>query len=78
LLSANVIAQGGMKAWNPVTDKTVKLDAAFDLNFKAEYLFSQSFSFFVQLNNITSTKYPLFLNYPVRGFQAMAGVTWSF
>src|SRR5205085_6392813 len=30
LLSANVIAQGGMKAWNPVTDKTVKLDAAFD------------------------------------------------
>ncbi|HTF22141.1 MAG TPA: hypothetical protein VK658_28870 [Chryseolinea sp.] len=78
LLSANIIAQGGMKAWDPATDKTVKLDAAFDLNFKAEYLFSQSFSLFVQLNNITSTKYPLFLNYPARGFQAMAGITWSF
>jgi hypothetical protein len=78
LLSADIIAQGGMKAWNPVTDKTVKLDAAFDLNFKAEYLFSQSFSVFVQLNNIISNKYPLFLNYPVRGFQATAGITWSF
>jgi len=78
LLSADIIAQGGMKAWDPVTDKTVKLDAAFDLNFKAEYLFSQSFSIFVQLNNIVANKYPLFLNYPARGFQATAGITWSF
>lgn len=78
LLSADVIAQGGMKAWDPVTDKTIKLDGAFDLNFKAEYLFSQSFSVFVQLNNILSNKYPVFLNYPVRGFQATAGITWSF
>lgn len=78
LLSAGVIAQGGMKAWDPATDKSVKLDAAFDLNFKAEYLFSKSFSFWVQLNNITSNKYPVFLNYPVRGFQAMGGITWSF
>lgn len=78
LLSADIIAQGGMKAWNPVTDKTEKLDAAFDLNFKAEYLFSQSFSLFVQLNNIISNKYPLYLNYPARGFQATAGITWSF
>jgi hypothetical protein len=30
------------------------------------------------LNNIISNKYPLFLNYPVRGFQATAGITWSF
>lgn len=78
LLSADVIAQGGMKAFDPATDKTVKLDAAFDLNFKAEYIFSQSFSVFVQLNNIISNKYPVFLNYPVRGFQATAGITWSF
>ncbi|MGC3946945.1 MAG: hypothetical protein QM762_20915 [Chryseolinea sp.] len=78
LLSADIIAQGGMKALDPVTDKTVKLDAAFDLNFKTEYIFSQSFSVFVQLNNIISNKYPVFLNYPVRGFQATAGITWSF
>lgn len=78
LLSADLITQGGMRALDPVTEKTVKLDAAFDLNFKTEYVFSQSFSAFVQLNNITSSKYPLFLNYPVRGFQVLGGITWSF
>jgi len=78
LFHADLIAQGGMKALDPVTDGTVKLNAAFDLNFKTEYLFSDSFSAFLQFNNITSTKYPLFLNYPVRGFQVMAGITWSF
>ncbi|MEO5980435.1 MAG: hypothetical protein ABIS36_25765 [Chryseolinea sp.] len=78
LLSADVIAQGGMKALDPVTDKAVKLNGAFDLNFKVEYLFSKSFSAFVQLNNITSSKYPLFLNYQARGFQGMGGITWSF
>jgi hypothetical protein len=67
-----------MKSMDPVTDTEVKLDAAFDLNFKTEYLFSKSFSAFVQLHNITSNKYPIFLNYPVRGFQLMAGITWSF
>ncbi len=78
IFSADLIAQGGMKAIDPVTDKSVKLSGAFDLNFKTEYLFSESFSAFVQLNNITGNKYPVFLNYPVRGFQAMAGITWSF
>ncbi|MBL0744329.1 hypothetical protein [Chryseolinea lacunae] len=78
LFNADLIAQGGMKALDPVTDKSVSLKGAFDLNLKTEYLFSQSFSAFVQLNNITSSKYPLYLNYPVRGFQAMAGITWSF
>jgi len=78
IFSADLIAQGGMKTMDPVTDTEVKLDAAFDLNFKTEYLFSKSFSAFVQLHNITSNKYPLFLNYPVRGFQLMAGITWSF
>jgi hypothetical protein len=78
LFNVDVIAQGGMKAQEPVTMNTVKLDAAFDLNFKTEYLFSESFSAFIQLNNIASSKYPLFLHYPVRGFQVMGGITWSF
>jgi hypothetical protein len=78
LFTADLITQGGMRALDPVTDNTVKLDAAFDLNFKAEYLFSKSLSSFLQFNNITSTKYPIFLHYPVRGFQIMGGITWSF
>jgi hypothetical protein len=78
ILSADLIAQGGMKAYDATKSEVVKLDGAFDLNAKAEYLFSPTFSAFVQLNNITSNKYPLFLHYPARGFQALAGITWSF
>ena len=78
LFNLDIIAQGGMKGQEPITKNVVKLDAAFDLNFKTEYLFSQSFSAFVQLNNIASSKYPVYLYYPARGFQLMAGITWSF
>jgi hypothetical protein len=82
VLSAKVLALGGMKAWDHTqvigANNIKNLPAAFDLNFKAEYLFSESFSVFVQLNNITGNKYPLFLNYPSRGFQGMGGITWTF
>jgi len=78
ILTADLIAQGGMKAYDPATDATIKLDGAFDLNAKAEYIFSPSFSAFAQFNNITSNQYPIYLNYPVRGFQFLAGITWSF
>jgi hypothetical protein len=80
IFTADVIAQGGMKAldFSEVETKVVKLKGAFDLNFKTEYLFSKSFSAFLQLNNILSSKYPIFYHYPVRGFQATAGITWSF
>lgn len=77
-IDASLISQGGMKAFDPTNDSVVKLDAAFDLNVRAEYMFSDSFSIFGQFNNVTSSQYPLFLNYPVRGFQALAGLTWSF
>lgn len=78
LISASLIAQGGMKAFDPGTDATVKLDPAFDLNVRTEYLISDSFSIFAQFNNVTSNQYPVFFNYPVRGFQVLAGLTWSF
>jgi len=78
LFQADIIAQGGMRAFNPATNSTVKLKSAFDLSFKTEYLFSESFSAFLQFNNMASNKYPLFLNYPVRGFQVTGGIIWSF
>lgn len=82
IFNLDVIAQGGMRAidFNDVDPvyKTITLDAAFDLSFKTEYLISDSFSAFVELNNITSQKYPLFYNYQARGFQAMGGITWKF
>lgn len=78
LLDVTLISQGGMKAFDPVADTRVELDPALDVNVKTEYLFSKKVSFFAQFNNITSTEYPLFLHYPVRGFQALGGFTWSF
>ena len=82
LVDVNLIAQGGMKAYDVLTDvaseRIVTLDPAFDLNVRTEYLFSGSFSIFAEFNNITSKQYPLFFNYPVRGFQALGGLTWSF
>jgi hypothetical protein len=78
LLNFDIIGQGGMKGFDPVTTETVKLDGALDLNAKIEYLFSDSFSIFAQFNNITGNEYPLFYRYPVRGFQFLGGISWSF
>jgi hypothetical protein len=82
IFNLDMIVQGGMKAidYNDIDPiyETITLDAAFDLSFKTEYLISDTFSAFVQLNNIASSKYPLFYNYTARGFQAMAGITWKF
>jgi hypothetical protein len=78
LINLDVIGQGGMKALDQQTQDAVDLDGALDLNAKVDYLFSDSFSIFLQFNNIVGNEYPLFLNYPVRGFQFLGGLTWSF
>ena len=79
ILNVDVLAQGNMKAPDPeVVNKSITLDNAFDVNFRAEYLLSDSFSLFVELNNIIGNNYPVYLNYPVRGFQALGGFTWKF
>ena len=78
IFNLDMIAQGGMKAPTSPTDMIVELDPAFDLNVRAEYLFSDKFSAFVELNNMLASEYPVYLNYPVRGFQALAGLTWKF
>ncbi len=76
-LSAGLIVQGGMKAIDPVTSARKTLDTATDLNFKARYFFSKPLSAFIQLDNMLSNQYPIYLGYPARGFQAMVGVSWS-
>jgi hypothetical protein len=82
----DMIAQGGMKALSidqPIgvgtfSYKTVTLGSALDFNLKASYLVSNQFSVFLKGNNILNNQYQMYLYYPVRGFQAMAGVTYSF
>lgn len=77
-LNADFIAQGGSKAYDIETLKVVELKPALDLNFKVDYFVSKQFSAFLKFNNLLSNQYQVYLNYPVRGFQAMGGIGWSF
>jgi hypothetical protein len=74
------IGQGGMKAIN--YDKpgqpVVSISPAVDLNFKLDYFISRKISAFLKFNNVLSNNYQVYLNYPVRGFQVIGGVSWSF
>lgn len=78
LLNVGLVAQGGMKAFNNETTQVVDLDPGIDLNVKADYFLSKQVSVFLKFENILSNDYPVYLNYPVRGFQAMGGVSWTF
>ncbi len=77
-LGIDFIAQGGIKALDLEQKNLVTLNAAADLNLKANYFLSKQFSVFLNFNNILSSNYQLYLNYPVRGFQVMGGASWSF
>lgn len=78
LLEVDLIAQGGAKALDLKRQEVVSLPVATDLNARANYFVSKQFSVFVNVNNILSSNYQLYLNYPVRGFQALVGASWSF
>ncbi|MEP2667481.1 MAG: hypothetical protein ABJH04_00715 [Cyclobacteriaceae bacterium] len=78
LLNVGLVGQGGMKAFDNETAQVVTLDPGLDLNVKADYFVSKQVSIFLKFENILSNDYPVYLNYPVRGFQVMGGVSWSF
>ena len=78
ILGVDLVALGGIKALDLNAGKLVSLHAAADLNVKASYVLSKQFSVFINFNNLLSSNYQLYLNYPVRGLQAMGGASWSF
>ncbi len=77
-LQVDFTGQGGMLALAPDTQATVTLDPALDLSVKADYRVSKKFSVFVRGNNLLGKEYPLFLYYPVRGVQVLAGASLTF
>ena len=60
------------------TFTTFNLESYFDINFNGGYHFSDSFSVFLNLNNVLNINYQRFNNFNVQGFQAAAGLTWKF
>lgn len=56
----------------------VQMDPIIDLNVGAEYQFSEKLNFFAKLNNFGFQKYEQWLGYTNKGFNWMAGVSYSF
>jgi hypothetical protein len=74
----NLVMQGGAKARDYESGTVVDLEAAVDLSARLRYLWSQRFSIFAEGANLLNKKYPLYLNYQVRGIQVTAGISLSF
>lgn len=55
-----------------------QLNAWFDLSLGGEYRINTRFSAFIKLNNLLSQDYERWYHYPVQGFNALAGVGFSF
>ncbi|MCC9167412.1 hypothetical protein [Pontibacter harenae] len=53
-------------------------DTIVDLNLKADYRFTNKFTFFVMANNLFGQRYERFINYPNKGINLIGGVTYSF
>jgi hypothetical protein len=78
IISADLISQGGMKAFDELAQRVVTLAPALDLNVRMNYFVSKQFSIFVRGNNLLGTNYPVYYHYPVRGVQVLGGVTYVF
>ena len=65
-------------AENAVGPITVSLDSYFDANAHLGYKFNDRLSAFLKGNNLGAQNYNRWLNYPVQGFQILAGATYQF
>ena len=77
IVGADLYFLGGIKARDNLLQEK-KLDPVIDLNFGLEYLVGPRFTVFIDLNNILGNNYMLYDRYKVKGFQAMAGVSYRF
>jgi hypothetical protein len=78
LISADLMTQGGAKAFDVDSKTVLTLDPAFDLNVRMNYAVSPQFSVFIKGSNLLANEYQLYLNYPVRGLQVSGGLTYVF
>ncbi len=56
----------------------VTLDSYVDVNFGLEYRYTKRLSAFINFNNIAAKRYQKWNKYPVQGFNALGGITYSF
>jgi outer membrane receptor protein involved in Fe transport len=78
LASAELQYYNGMYARTIQTKGETKIPGFTNLNLKLEYLISDKFSAFVEVDNALNQKNPRFLYYPTRGILFLLGATASF
>ena len=64
--------------FSSVPSHTIPMDPMIDLNAGAEYQFSNKLNFFFKLNNFGFQKYEQWLGYTNKGFNWMAGASYTF
>jgi hypothetical protein len=78
ILEADLHVLGGLKALDLSADMAIDLDPVIDLGVQGKYLLSEQFSIFVKLNNVMSQENQLLYRYPMKGFQAIGGISYTF
>lgn len=88
IFTADVHVQGGRKAlvYNAEEEDVVEENGQYvktlgfvaDANLGVEFRYNTRVSAFLNFNNVAAQRYRRWYNYPVQGFQAMAGVTVRF
>ena len=76
--NANIYYISGLRGENTLTGQLINMPNITDVSVKVDYRFSDAFSAFVEFNNILSKKYQRYLYYSVKGFNTIAGLTYSF
>ncbi len=61
-----------------VNSQTITLESYFDANAHLGYKINDQLSVFAKVNNMLNQDYERYLNFPVQGFQALAGATYQF
>ncbi|MBL4593154.1 MAG: hypothetical protein JKX68_04965 [Flavobacteriales bacterium] len=59
-------------------EEAKELDGVFDLNLGLEYRYTKKLSAFIQFNNIASSAYKRWEDYPTQKFGVLGGLTYSF
>ncbi|NER18597.1 TonB-dependent receptor [Spongiivirga citrea] len=62
---------------DPTAEPTV-LKSFLDINSYLGYRISEKFNIFMNINNLANQNYQKWENYPVQGFQFLAGITYGF
>jgi len=68
----------GIKALEPSSLESVVLNPIIDLNLKIDYSITPRASVFLKSWNVLGKEYEVYLNYPVKGFQVLGGISYSF